>query len=94
MLNKYETIFIVNPEIGEENVKQVTEKIKNLLETSTTLENLEDWGKKKLAYKIDDIGEGHYFLANFSAESKFPQELERIYKITDSIIKYLVIRKD
>lgn len=94
MLNKYETIFIVNPEIGEESVKAVQEKIKNLLETSAQLDNIDDWGKRKLAYPINDQNDGYYTLANFSAEPNFPQELERIYKITEGIIKYLVIRKD
>lgn len=94
MLNKYETIFIINPEIGEDNVKALVEKFKNMLETSAQLENIDEWGKRRLAYEIDDRNEGYYVLANFSAESGFPHELERVYKITDGIIKYLVIRKD
>ncbi len=94
MMNKYETIFIINTEIGEEAVKALVEKFKNLLETSAQLENIDEWGKRKLAYEIDDLNEGYYVLANFSAQPSFPQELERIYKITDGIIKYLVIKKD
>ncbi len=94
MVNKYETIFIINTEIGEENVKALVEKFKGLLETSAQLESIDEWGKRKLAYPINDLNEGYYVLANFSAESSFPHELERIYKITDGIIKYLVIRKD
>jgi len=94
MVNKYETIFIINNELGEENVKALVEKFKNLLETSAQLENIDEWGKRRLAYEIEGKNEGYYVLANFSADSSFPQELERIYKITDGIIKYLVIRKD
>lgn len=94
MINKYETIFIINSEVGEDNIKTLVEKIKNLLETSTQLENIDEWGKRKLAYPIEDKNEGYYVLANFSAESSFPHELERIYKITDGIIKYLIIKKD
>jgi len=94
MTNRYESIFIINPETGEENVKAVVEKFKNLLETSAKLENIDEWGKRKLAYPIADKSEGYYVLADFSADSEFPRELERIYKITDEIIKYMIIKKD
>ncbi len=94
MMNKYETIFIINTEIGEENVKALVEKFKSLLETSAQLENIDEWGKRRLAYPINDINDGYYVLADFSAEPSFPQELERIYKITDGIIKYIVIKKE
>lgn len=94
MMNKYETIFIIDTSVGEEGIKALVEKFKNLLETSAQLENIDEWGKRKLAYLIDDIGEGYYVLANFTAESSFPHELERVYKITDGIIKYIIIKKD
>lgn len=94
MVNKYETIFIINPELGEENIKILVEKFRNLLETSAQFEGIDEWGKRRLAYLINDLGEGYYYLANFSAESSFPAELERIFKITDGIIKYIIIKKD
>lgn len=94
MTNKYESIFIVDASSGEESVKAVVEKIKTLLETSAQLESIDEWGKRKLAYEIDGHNEGYYVMANFSADSSFPHELERIYKITEGIIKYIVIRKD
>lgn len=94
MTNKYESIFIINPEIGEESVKAVIEKFKNLLETSAQLESIDEWGKRRLAYPINDQNDGYYIMANFSAEPSFPRELERIYKITDGVIKYIVIKKD
>lgn len=94
MVNKYETVFIISPEIDEEGTKALVGKFRNLLETSAQLENLDEWGRRKLAYSIDYKTEGYYVLANFSSDSSFPQELERIYKITDGIIKYLIIRKE
>ena len=94
MMNKYESIFIINFETGEENTKALVEKFKNLLEASAQLESIDEWGKRKLAYPINDKNEGYYVLANFSSEPDFPRELERIYKITDGIIKYMIIRKD
>lgn len=94
MVNKYETIFIINSEVGEEATKALVEKFKGLLETSAQLENVDEWGKRKLAYPINDLTEGYYVLANFSADTEFPKELERIYKITDGILKFIIIRKD
>ena len=94
VLNKYETIFIINNEVGEDNVKALVEKFKSMLETSAQLENIDEWGKRKLAYPINDLNDGYYVFANFSAESNFPHELERIFKITEGIIKYIIIRKD
>lgn len=94
MMNKYESIFIINPDLGEENIKALVDKFKTLLETSAQLEGIDEWGKKKLAYTIADKNEGYYCLANFSSEPEFPRELERIYKITEGIIKYMIIKKD
>jgi small subunit ribosomal protein S6 len=94
MVNKYESIFIINTEVGEESIKALVEKFKGLLETSAQLESIDEWGKKKLAYPIEDCNEGYYVLVNFTAESSFPHELERIYKITDGIIKYMIIKKE
>jgi small subunit ribosomal protein S6 len=94
MLTKYETIFIINSDLGEEPIKELVEKFKNLLETSAQLENIDEWGKRRLAYPINDRNEGYYVLADFTAESSFPRELERIFKITDGIIKYMIIKKD
>ncbi len=94
MVTKYESIFIINPEIGEENIKALVEKFKNLLETSAQLESIDEWGKRKLGYPINDQNDGYYVMANFSAETNFPRELERVYKITDGIIKFIVIKKD
>lgn len=94
MLKKYETIFIINSEVGEESTKALVEKFKNVIETSAQLESIDEWGKRKLAYEIDDKNEGYYVLANFSSEPNFPAELERLYKITEGILKYIVIAKD
>lgn len=94
MMNKYECIFIIDPDLDEENTKALVEKFKNLLETSAQLENVDEWGKRKLAYEIAGKTEGYYVLADFSANSDFPRELERIFKITDGILKYMIIKKN
>ncbi len=94
MLKKYETIFIIDSEVGEENIKALVEKFKTMLESSAQLESIDEWGKRKLAYEINDKNEGYYVLANFSSNPDFPAELERIYKITEGILKYIVISKE
>lgn len=94
MLNKYETVFIIDPSISEEAIKGLVEKFKDLLETSAQLEALEEWGRRRMAYPIDKKTEGYYVLANFSSDSAFPHELERVFKITDGIIKHMIIKKD
>ncbi len=94
MLKKYETIFIIDSEVGEENTKALVEKFKTMIETSAQLESIDEWGKRKLAYEINDKVDGYYVLVNFLSSPEFPAELERVYKITEGILKYIVIKKD
>jgi small subunit ribosomal protein S6 len=94
MMNKYESIFIVDTGLGEEAVKAAVEKIKALVEEHATLDSIDEWGIRKLAYEVRKQKEGYFTLINFSADPEFPKELERRYRITDEIIKYLIIKKD
>ena len=94
MLRQYETIYILSPELGEENTKALVEKFKGVISKSATIDSVEEWGRRKLAYPIDYKTEGYYVLTNFTAAPEFPHELERIYKITEGVIKYMVIKKD
>ena len=94
MQKKYETIFIINSDLGEESTKALVEKFKTLIETSAQLVNLDEWGKRKLAYEIHDKTEGYYVLVNFLSSPDFPAELERVYKITEGILKFITINKD
>ncbi|MGE5472951.1 MAG: 30S ribosomal protein S6 [Ignavibacteriales bacterium] len=93
MVNSYESIFIINPNLEEEATKSVVEKFKGLIESTGKVESIEEWGKRKLAYPIKKLNEGYYVLINFNADSSFTHELERIYKITDEVIKYIVLKK-
>lgn len=94
MSRKYETIYLINPILGEEGVNAVIEKIKHLVETSATLEKVDVWGRRRLAYEIMNQKEGFYVLIQFTAEADFPKELERVLKITDGVMRFLVIRLD
>lgn len=92
-VNKYETIYVIRPNLEEEAVKAVVEKFNNLIvQEGGQIDNVDEWGKRRLAYPIDDLKEGFYILMNFSAPSTVPQELERVFKITDDILRYLTIR--
>jgi len=94
VIRKYESIFIVAPQVEEEARNQIIEKLKNLVESNGTLIKADEWGTRKLAYEVADQTEGYYVLFKFESSPEFPLELERIYKITDGILKFLVIKID
>ena len=89
----YETVIVINTKIGEEAIKALVEKFKALIEKSGTLESVDEWGKRRLAYLINDEAEGYYVLYNFESAPEFPAELERIARITDGILRSLVVKK-
>ena len=91
---KYETILIINPDLTEEATAAMVEKFKALISQNGTLRDVEEWGKRRLAYEIDDFSEGYYVLVNFESPPDFPSELDRVYRITDGIIRSLIICKD
>lgn len=94
-MNKYESIYVIRPDLEEEAIKALVEKFSNLIvQEGGQIDNVDEWGKRKLAYPIQDFYEGYYVLMNFTAAPTVPQELERVYKITDDIIRYLTIRLD
>lgn len=93
-MNKYESIFIVSALLEDEKIQEIITKVKNLVEESGQLEKFDEWGKRRLAYEIEDQKEGYYTLMHFTAESEFPAELERIYKITEGVIKYIILRRN
>lgn len=91
---KYESIFVFSVEgKTEEDVKALVEKFKALIEKHGTVESVDEWGKKKLAYLINDEAEGYYVLYNFESEPAFPAELERISGITEGVLRSIVVRK-
>lgn len=93
-MNKYEAMYIISPTLDEEATKAVVEKFKALVEAQAQPENLEEWGRKRLAYEVQDQKEGYYVLMHFSAAPEFPAELERQFRISDGVMKYLVTRKE
>ena len=91
---KYETIFIVNPTLEEAAATAVADKFKSLVEANGTNVEVEDWGKRRLAYPIEDQNEGIYTLVRFESKPEFPAELDRIYKITDGIMRSIIVCLD
>ena len=86
---KYEVLYIINPTLGEESIAALVEKFKAMVEAEGTLSNIDEWGKRRLAYEIDDKTEGYYVLMNMETKPEFPAELERVMKITDGILRCL-----
>ena len=91
---KYETIFIVNATLTEEAIKGLVEKFTNLIAANGEIAKVEEWGKRRMAYAIDDMSEGYYTLVEFYAKPDFTAELDRIYKITDGIIRSIIVAKE
>ena len=89
----YETVMVISMKQGEDGIQALIEKFKALIEKHATLLSVDEWGKRKLAYLINKESEGYYVLMNFESEASFPAELDRIYKITDGIMRSLIIRK-
>ena len=90
---KYELMYIINPNLSEEETAAVVEKFKALVEQNDTLEEMEEMGKRKLAYEINYISEGYYVLVKFTSGPDFPAELDRVLGITDGILRSLITRR-
>ena len=85
----YEVLFIVNATIGEEAIASTVEKFTTLINENGENVSVNEWGKRRLAYAIDDLAEGYYVLMNFESKPEFPAELERVMKITEGVMRCL-----
>ena len=90
----YETIFIVNNTLGAETLRAVVDKFTGLITDNGEVETINEWGVRRLAYPIDDYVEGYYVLVRFTAVHSFPAELDRIFNITDGILRSLTVKID
>ncbi len=90
----YEVLFVVDLTPGEEAVKALVEKFTSLIAENGTVNEVNEWGKRRLAYPINDMNDGYYVLVKFSAPTDFPAELERIFGITDGILRSMVIAQE
>jgi len=93
-MNKYEALFILRPNMEEETRVEAIEKFKSIIATDGEVLKVDEWGNRKLAYEIEKVKEGYYVLVDFNAAADLPAELERNFRITDSVMRFMVIRKD
>ncbi|MGQ9509504.1 MAG: 30S ribosomal protein S6 [Thermodesulfobacteriota bacterium] len=94
-MRKYETIFILNPDLEQEQTQSAIEKVKEIItQGNGEILKFEDWGKRKLAYQVRKKSKGHYILIHFSGTPTILSELERNYRVMDSIIKFIIVRLD
>ena len=87
---KYEVLYVLNPNLTEEETQAIVEKFKTLIEQNGTVDEMEEWGKRKLAYEINYLTEGYYVLVKFTSGPELPAELDHILGITDGVIRSLV----
>ena len=92
-MNKYESVVIINPNVEENKLKELIERFQTLINTDGKVEQVNELGKKKLAYEIKKNKEGYYVVYDFEAKPSLIAELERNYRITDEVIKFIVVKK-
>ncbi len=93
MANKYEVALVLSVANGDEAVNALKEKFNDLIAKNGTVENVDEWGKRRLAYPINDETEGYYVFTTMTSEPSLPAELERIAGITEGVLRIMVIRK-
>lgn len=93
-MNKYELVYILKSNVEEEKRNQLLDKFRGIIEADGTIENVDEWGNRRLAYEINKINEGYYTLVNFNAAADVPKELDRNLKIADEVIRHMIIRLD
>ncbi len=94
VINTYEAVVVISLKLGEEAVAETVKKFKALIEKHGTVESVDEWGKRRLAYPINKETDAYYVLFSFKSEAEFPAELDRITKITDGVIRSMIIKKE
>ncbi len=94
VINSYEAVIVISLKLGEEAVNETVKKFKELIEKNATVEKVDEWGKRRLAYPINKETDAYYVLFDFKSEPEFPAELDRITKITDGVLRSMIIKKE
>lgn len=90
IVNSYETVMVLSTKLGEEGIASTVEKFKTLIAAHGTIDVVDEWGKRRLAYPIEKQTEGYYALISFKSSPDFIAELNRIYNITDGVLRSAV----
>ncbi|MBS3994668.1 MAG: 30S ribosomal protein S6 [Alkaliphilus sp.] len=93
-MRRYEVMFIFKPNLEEEKRNILIEKFKSIVQADGEIESLDEWGNRKLAYEIDKLNDGYYVLMKFKAGVDVPKELDRNFRISDDVIRHLIINLD
>ena len=88
---KYETMLVTSAALDEEATTALVGKFKSLIEANGTIDAVDEWGKRRLAYPINDEAEGIYNVIKFTSNPDFPAELDRVYKITDGVLRTMIV---
>jgi small subunit ribosomal protein S6 len=90
----YEITMMFSLRDGEEAVSALSDKFKSLIEKNATIDKVEEWGKRRLAYEIDDQFDAYYLYVEFTSKPEFPAELDRVLKITDGVMRSLIVSRE
>ena len=90
----YEAVYILNPDLTEEQIAALVERFKSVVEANGTVSEVNEWGKRRLAYPINDLMDGYYVPMTFTAAAAVPAELDRIFRITDGVMRSMIVCKD
>ena len=93
-MNKYESVIIINPSVDDEGIKALIKKFTDIINNEGKVESAEELGKRRLAYEIMKNKEGFYVVFNFEAKPELIAELERNYRIDDSVMKFITVKKE
>ncbi len=93
MTGTYEVMMVFSLKNGEEGAVALKDKFQAMIEANGTIDSVDEWGKRRLAYLIEDEAEGYYVVINFTAATEFPAELDRVFKITDGVLRTMIVRK-
>lgn len=94
VINSYESLFVVSLANGEAAVKETVDKFTTLISNNAEIVEVAEWGKRRLAYEIEDMTEGYYVVVTFKTASDFPAELDRLFNIDESIIRSMIVKLD
>jgi small subunit ribosomal protein S6 len=91
-MKNYEAIYILKPNSEEEEKEEVLNKVKDIISESGEIENIDEWGNKRLAYEIKNFSEGYYTVINYNGVHKTNQKLDKLFKISDSVIRSMIVK--
>ena len=90
----YEAVYILDPSLSEEAIASLIAKFKGVVEANGTVSEVDEWGKRRLAYPINDLMEGYYVLMTFTAAPAVPAELDRLFRINENVMRSMIVSKD